>query len=730
MEQNTTQQQEMNRRRFIGIAGGITFLASASIIIPRYLSNRDEIEVDPADLATKSISVWVNIREDGQVTIYNPSSEMGQGSMTALPIIFAEEMDADWSKVTIEQSPVEPKIYGAGWDGSPGGSMITVGSRTVRNYYNNMRQAGAQARYVLMANVARQFNLNLEELSTQPGFVVHEGSDQKWSYGEIAAFAQPLEEIPVIPEEQLKNPKDFRLIGKVKHRFDVPPKVDGRAVYGIDIQLPNMLYGVISRSPVHGAAPSLQNEEAIRSMNGVVELVKLKHGIGVVAESFSEALAAKNKLDIQWSSDVIASSHNSETAYEEYEGIAKQNASKGNFITDKGDTLQTLKNAAQTIRSDYKNDPIYHAQMEPLNAVVSVSADGTSAEVWAGTQGPDGAKSAVAKTLGIEFEKVTFHPQYLGGGFGRRSNPDYIIEATELARKVTHPVKLIWTREDDLKYGMYRPMSLQRMQASVDKAGNIEAWWHLIIGTGGRLIASGAKTAYYSIPNQRVEVRNIDHGIRTKHWRAVGHGPNKFAIEGFIDEIAVAQNKDPLAYRLQLMKDFPRAQNVLNTAALLGDWQKSSLDGRAKGIAFAERSGSLGACVCEISVDRSTGQIKVHHIWSAIDAGVVIQPDNVVAQMEGGFIMGLSSLFKEKISIKAGEVQESNFHDYPILKMHEIPESITVKIIDSEEAPTGIGESSVPLIGGAVANAFAALTGKRIRHLPFTPERVLQVLNT
>ena len=266
------------------------------------------------------------------------------------------------------------------------------------------------------------------------------------------------------------------------------------------------------------------------------------------------------------------------------------------------------------------------------------------------------------------------------------------------------------------------------MQASVDKAGNISAWWHIIAGTGSRLLASGANTDYYTFPNQRIEVRNVDHGIRTKHWRAVGHGPNKFAIEAFIDEIAADQKVDPFDFRMRLMKDFPRAQTVLKTVAEMANWGSPLPEGRAKGLAFAERSGSLGACVCEISLDRASGKIKVHHIWASLDAGVVVQPDNVIAQMEGGLIMGLSSIMMERISFKNGVVQQSNFHDYPILRMADTPESIEVKIIPSTESPTGIGESAIPIIGGAVANAFGNLTGKRLRHLPFTTDKVKAVL--
>ena len=520
------------------------------------------------------------------------------------------------------------------------------------------------------------------------------------------------------------------MIGKIIQRIDIPAKVDGSATYAMDIQVPGMVYGVITRSPVHGSKPELINEKEIRSMEGVIEIVMLKHGVGVITTSIEQAFKAKGKLQIKWSKGAKAENHNSEEIYAEYEKVAADSSYKGEYIVNKGDTEKSLNNAAKTYEIDYKNDYICHVQMEPLNAIVSLAADQASVEVWVGTQAPGFNRSAIAKVLGIDESKVTIHRQYLGGGFGRRSNPDWILETIELAKVAKKPVKLIWSREDDIQYGMFRPISLQRMQASIDNSGKITAWKHTIVGTGGGLLSSGAETHYYSFPNQKIELLNVDAGIRTKHWRAVGHGPNKFAIEAFIDEIAADQGIDPLDIRMELMKDYPRAQKVLKTAVEMSNWKNPSPKGRAKGLAFAERSNSLGACVCEISVDRNTGRIKVHHIWSALDAGIVVQPDNVIAQMEGGFLMGLSSVLKESITIKNGVVQESNFHDYPILRMNEIPESIEVKIIPSMEKPTGVGESSVPLIGGAIANAFARLTGKQIRHLPFTGDKVLKILNT
>jgi isoquinoline 1-oxidoreductase beta subunit len=679
-----------------------------------------------------SITAWVQLNTSGQVTVYNPAAEMGQGSMTALAVLIAEEMDADWSKVVIEQSPVEPDVYGRSWGRSrnAGGTMITVGSHTVSGYYNILRHAGAQARYVLLDNVSKYWKVPINELVTAPGVVIHKPTDRKISYGEIAEFAKAPGEVPEIPEAQMKSPDQFRLIGTYIPRHDIPEKVDGSALFAMDVQLPDMVYGVVSRSPVHGSKPNLTNESAIKDLPGVIDIITLDHGIGVIAGSLEHALEAKKSLEIEWSKGATAEHHSSNLAYGDYEKIADDNSFKGSEIKNNGDVEAALNNAAKTYSFDYTNDYVYHAQMEPLNAVVNLSEDGSSAEVWAGTQAPGRARAAAAKTLGIDISKVKFNCCYLGGGFGRRSMSDYIEEAALLAKAIRKPLKLIWTREDDIQYGTFRPMSLQRMQAGVDEDGNVIAWRHNIIGPGGRLLASGADTNFYSFPNQQIEVREVDHGIRTKHWRAVGHGPNKFAIEAFIDEIAKDQNIDGVVFREKLMANYPRAQRVLQTVVEMSNWSQKPAKGRAKGIAFAERSGSLAAGVCEISLDESSNKISVHRIWSALDAGVVVQPDNAVAQMEGAIIFGISSVLNESISFKNGVVEQSNFHDYPLLRMAEAPESIDVKIIDSQEPPSGIGEAGLPWVGGAIANAFYALTKKRLRHMPFSPAQVQQVLTS
>ncbi|MDX1940928.1 MAG: molybdopterin cofactor-binding domain-containing protein [Saprospiraceae bacterium] len=725
MKNIITSDTSISRRKFLTAVGGITFAVTAYAMFPKRSTDASSNKGEASSLGNK-ISAWVHIRPDGRITIYNPAAEMGQGSMTALPVIFAEELDADWSDVHIEFSPIEPKIYGPGaW----GGRMMTVGSRAVSGYYESLRQAGAQARYVLMANVAKKWNVPIEELSTEPSVVMHKASNRKMTYGEIAAFATILDNVPKIPDNQLKNPKDFRLIGNQNvPRFDIPAKVNGSAMYATDVRLEGMVYGVISRSPVNGAKPTLLNEDEIKDISGVLAVVKLDHGIGVIANTIEKALEVKQQLQIQWSKDAPAATHNSQEAYEDYAKLVRDDKQKGRSLESKGDANNAIKTATKTYTADYKNDYIYHAQMEPLNAVVSISEDGNSAQVWCGSQAPDSAKSAAARVLGLDESKVTLYPQYLGGGFGRRSNADYVEEAAALAKAIRKPVKLLWTREDDLQYGQFRPICLQHMQAGVDKAGNITGWKYIITGTGDGLLASGAEMLFYTMPNQLIELRSVEHGIRTKHWRAVGHGPNKYAIEAFIDEIAHDQKKDPYKYRQYLMRNHPRALKVLDTAAEMANWGKKLPEGRAMGIAFGERSGSLTAGVCEISLDRSSGKIKVHHIWAAFDGGVVVQPDNAIAQTEGSILMGLSSIFHESITIKNGKVQQSNFHDYPILRMADVPETLEVKIVPSQEAPSGLGEAGLPFIGGAVANAFLALTGKPLRHMPFTPERVLATL--
>ncbi len=717
--------RNIDRRQFLKSTSSVALFIGVSGLLPQFISCADQKKLKK-QLKNHEITAWVQLREDGQLTIFNPAAEMGQGSMTSLPVIFAEEMDADWSKVKVEFSPQEAAIYGSeGW--TPGSKlMFTVGSRITKSNFPLMRKAGAEARFVLVHSAALHWNVPIQELTTHKSLISHKKTGKTISYGELVPYLKMPESIPQLSEEAYKDAKDYQLIGKNIPRTEIPSKVDGTALFACDIRLPNMVYGVLERGNLHGAKPTLNNHEEILELDGVLEILSFDYAIGIIAKTLEAALNAKKQLNITWS-ESQASGFDSRSIYEQYEGIANT-SQQAKVVNAIGDIETGLSNAVKIYREDFKNDYVYHAQMEPINAVIQVSEDLSSAQVWVGSQqGPD-TKLGVPKILGIAPDKVQVHLQYLGGGFGRRSMNDFVEECAYLAKKMAPlPVKLIWTREDDLRYGAFRPISLQRLIVGTETKGNLIAFSHSVVGDGGHLVAGGVHNTHYDIPNQLAEWHAASHGIRLKHWRAVGHGPNKFAIECMLDTVASDQGLDPIALRRKLMVNSPRALATLEAVVKLSQWDSPTKDGRAKGVSFVEH-GSLGTGICEISVNKKTGKIKVHHFWIAIDAGLIIQPDNVKAQMEGGIIMGISSVLKEQITIEDGRVQQSNFNDYEVLRMQDVPDSIETVLIDSNEHPEGVGETATPMVAGAVANAFLKLTGKKLTHLPFTPDRVLDVL--
>ena len=719
--------KKYSRRAFIRSSGGVVLLIGSTGIFPQLISCSDKAKLEKK-LKEHGITAWVKITEAGDITVFNPAAEMGQGSMTSLPIIFAEEMDADWSKVKVEFSPQETEIYGSeGW--VPGSKlMFTVGSRTTKSYYPVMRKAGAQARYILLHSAAVHWQVPLDEITANNSLISHSKTGKSISYGEIVPFLTMPETLPEFDDGGLKSISEYKLIGSAIPRTEIPSKVDGSATFAIDIRLPDMVYGVLERGKLHGSQPNLLNEQEILSMDGILKVIPFDYAIGIVANTLEQALEAKKQLKINWA-NAQATGFNSQQVYEEYESIAGRK-SGGDIINQTGNMGQAVQSATKTYTADFKNDYVYHAQMEPLNAVIKVAADLNSAEVWVGSQqGPD-TKLGVPDILGIPPENVKVYLQYLGGGFGRRSTNDFVEECAQLAKAMApRPVKLMWTREDDVTYGAFRPLSFQRLQATTDSRGKITGLSHCVVGDGGRLVTSGSHNDHYNIPNQKVEWREASHGVRLKHWRSVGHGPNKFAIECILDDIAIDQGIDPVDLRRELMSESPRALATLEKAAEISQWNNPPKEGRAKGVSFVEH-GSLGTGICEISVDTQTGKISVHNFWIALDAGVVIQPDNVIAQMEGGVIMGMSSVLKEQITIEDGQVMQSNFHNYQLLRIKDIPDKIEVALIESNEIPEGVGETSTPMVAGAIANAFFKLTGKRLRHLPFTPDRVLEVLNS
>ena len=679
-----------------------------------------------ASTGAHQIGSWVRIAPDGTITILSAGAEMGQGSMTSLPAIVAEEMDADWSKVVIEWAPADKANYGYVMGGNR--MMWIVGSRAVMLYYDQLRTAGAQVRKVLLANAAEKWGVDAASLKTEPGVVIHPASGRRMSYGEIAASGKVPATLPAVDKSELKQKSEFRLIGKSVPRRDIPAKVNGTAQYAIDVRLPGMVYASTLHSPVHNTAPDSWNDAEIKGMPGVIGTVKLANGVAVVADRFERAKTARDALKVTWKKGK-AEGFNSEQALEqEYAKVHGDPAAQKTTIDSKGDAAATFASAAKTYKAEYRSDFGYHAQMEPLNAVARFNDAGDKVEIWEGSQAPDVSRAAVARALGFKEDQVDFHQCYMGGGFGRRTMGDYASEAALTAREVKRPVKLIWTREEDVAQGMLRPQAFQCLEAALDGSGKVVGWRHCVVGDGGVLLHTGIKPIYYAIPNQFIERRGISHGIKLKHWRAVGHVFNVYAIEAFVDQMAADQGMDPLEFRLQRMSITPKARKCFETVAQMCDWKAKRPEGRALGLSVSERSGSVGAGVAEISLDRASGKIRVHKAWLAVDGGTVVQPAAARANLESGIIHGISSVLHERATVKDGKVEQSNFHDYTLMRMSDVPEEMTVKFIDVDTRPTGLGEIGNPWVAAAIANGFHKLTGKRLYHMPFTPERVLAAL--
>jgi isoquinoline 1-oxidoreductase beta subunit len=714
----------ISRRQFLGGAAGITFAVGIG-------SQGAWLVADAAaNTAGYDIGAWVSITPDNKITIITPAAEMGQGSMTGVPVALAEELDADWSQVTLQMAPAEPQIYGYGSGNNK--RMMIVGSRAVRSYFEQMRLAGAQVRKLLVQAAASEWGVDAATLVTQPNTVVDPVNQRSLNYGEIAAFAEVPEVLPAVSRDELKNPRDFRLIGTPVARRDIPAKVDGSAQYSIDVQLPGMVYASVVHAPVQLAMQEGWNDAAVRKLPGVIDIVGLEHGVAVVADTFEHVLAARSALEVEWDHSAEARGFDSEPMLDSgYAQVMSDPDSEVRVIDTAGMGGAVFDKAGKVFKAEYRSDYGYHAQMEPLNAVARFNEAGDQVEIWEGTQAPGSSRAAIAAALGFEVSQVIHHQQYLGGGFGRRSLSDYSIEAALVARATRLPVKMIWTREEDLAYGMFRPQNLQCVEAALDDEGSITGWRHCVVGDGGGLIYSGINVEdYYNVPHRQIETRGTSHGIRLKHWRGVAHPFNLFAIESLVDEMAAAEGLDPFAFRRDRMALTPKAKAVFDAVEKLSDWHAPRPEGRALGLSVSERSGSLGAGVVEISLNPTSGRIRVHKVWAAIDGGIIVQPDMARANIESGIIYGLSSVLKERATIKGGAVEQTNFDNYELLRMSEAPEEIHVEFIKRDTPPTGLGEIGNPFIAAAVANAFHALTGKRLYHMPFVPERVRAVLAT
>jgi isoquinoline 1-oxidoreductase beta subunit len=728
------------RRGFLAATGGLTF----SAVLGAGLVGADEALA--ADGTGIQPNAFVIIGADDTVTVIAPVAEMGQGTLTALPLILAEELDADWSKVKAEFAPPNAKLYGNPHPLLNGG-QASLASIAVPGYFTPLRIAGAQARAVLMQAAAAKWGVPVAEVSTESGKVLHAKSGQRLSYGEIARFAQVPAELPKITPADLKKPEQYRLIGKMDiGRSDVRSKVTGQARYGIDVMVPDMVYAAVLESPMEGARPTTVNTAEALAVPGVTHVLPLPFGVAIVGKTVEATRTARHVLQpkVTWdTSGAAAAKFDSQKARDEYARAGQDAGAKAMEAYKRGDAATAFGNGGKLLQASYWSEHTYHAQMEPMNCTARVSEDGQSADVWVGTQAPGGVVAAAAGVLKTTPDKIRVHQQLIGGGYGRRISPDIVAQAVVIANAVKKPVKLILSREDDMAAARPRPMTHHVMRATLDADGRIAGWRHRIVAenvdaiaapprfqaTGGKdyIGWNGSDLPHYSIPHYLAEgVREI-RGMRVQPFRGIGAGHNKFAIECFLDEIAAARNVDPLTLRLELTRDDPRATEVLRTVARMSDWGRKRA-GRGLGLAFADYHGSLSAGVAEISLDQASGKIKVHNYWVAADPGLAIQPQNVLAQLEGAVVWGLSVALLEQLDVKDGAIVQSNFNDYPVLRMSDMPE-IHTSLVVSKAPPTGMGELGVAAVGPAIANALFTLTSKRVRQLPLSAAVVKKALS-
>ena len=681
---------------------------------------------EPADALTDASlapNAFVSIDVNGNVRITSKHLEMGQGAYTGLATIIADELDAEWSKVSVEGAGADDKKYG---NSTIGGMQGTGGSSAIANSWMQHRKAGATARAMLIAAAAKQWNVAAAELTTEPGEVVHVASKRRAPYGTLVTAAAAL---PVPADVQLKDPKAFRYIGKenVTPRVDVKEKRNGTAIYTQDVKLPGMLTAVVAHAPLYGATVKSFDATQARAVTGVVDVVQIPTGVAVVAQHFWAAKQGRDALVVQWD-ETKASTLGTAEIMQTFRDAAQK---PGIGIRNDGDAEKALASAAKTVEATYEFPYLAHASMEPLNCVVELKKD--SASIWNGNQFPTFDQKAVAAVFGFRQEQVTMHTVFAGGSFGRRANPasDYVVEAATIAKAINGkaPVKLVWTREDDTSAGYFRPAMLHSLRGGINAAGAPVAWWQRVVGQNmglGTIFDSkdgkdssayeGAADHKYEIPNVFFDAAHPAIGVPVQWWRSVGHTHTAFAVEMFIDEMAKAAGRDPLEFRRVLLAKDPRRLGVLNLAAEKAGWGTPVPAGHARGIAVHQSFGTYVAEVAEVSL--VNGAPRVHRVTCAVDCGIVVNPDVVRSQMEGAIAYGLGAALYGKIDIEKGRVVSDNFDRYRVLRVSEMPQ-VDVHIVPSGEAPSGVGEPGTPPIGPAVANALLALTGKPTRTLPF-----------
>ncbi len=706
----------IGRREFIKLTIG----ASSGLLVGLYLPVLDK-NADAASPAEFAPNAFVRIAPDESITIIVNHSEMGQGVYTTLPMILADELDADWRNVRFEPAPVDP-VYN-----SPAfGMQATGGSTSTWSSFDPMRQAGAAARAMLIAAAAEQWKVEAAQCRVVEGMVHGPSPEMKLSYGQLAEKAAQLKPPAEIA---LKDPKNFYLIGKPLKRLDTPEKTNGKAVFGIDVKLPGMMVAVVSRAPVFGAKLKTWNSKKAEAIKGVRKVVEVPSGVAVLADGMWTALEGRDALEIEWDEGALAN-FSSRLQREEYAALAKK---PGLVARKEGDAATALAGMSMKIEAVYEVPYLSHAMMEPLNCTVDLRAD--SCEIWTGTQFQTNDRAVAARIVGLKPDSVQLHTTFLGGGFGRRGNPmsDFVSEAVQVAKAAGAPakVKVIWTREDDMHGGYYRPSYLHAIEGSVDAGGMPHAWSHRIVGQSiaagtpfeGAMVKNGidetsvegAADIPYAIPNIQVEYHLATVGVPVLWWRSVGHSHNAFVVESFLDELAAAGGKDPYELRRALLAKHPRERGVLDLAAEKAGWGKPLPKGRGRGIAVHASFGSYVAEVVEASVEG--GNVRAHRVVCAVDCGEFVNPQIIEQQLQGAVIFGLTAALYGELTFEKGRVQQSNFNDYPMLRMDECPE-IEVHIVHNQEKMGGIGEPGVPPAAPALVNAIFQATGKRIRKLP------------
>lgn len=670
-------------------------------------------------------NAFVRIAPDSTVTVLVKHIEFGQGPYTGLATLVAEELDADWGQMRATGAPADTAVY----KNLAFGMQGTGGSTAIANSFEQMRKAGAAARAMLVEAAAKAWGVPAAEITVESGVITHAGSNKSGRFGE---FADAAAKLTPPAEVKLKSPDKFRLIGSELAKLDTDAKSNGTAVFTIDVVKPDMLTVLVAHPPLFGATATSVDDKAARAVKGVEDVKIIPQGVAVYARDFWSASKARDALKVTWD-DSKAEKRSSSELLKLYQETA---ATPGQTVVERG--KMPAGDGVRMIEAEYVFPFLAHAPMEPLNCVIQ--ADETSCTAWYGCQFPTIDQAVIAQTLGLRPEQVAITTLLAGGSFGRRATPngDVAGEAAAAAKAYgrKRPLRLLWTREDDIKGGRYRPFYVHRLKGSVDGSGNIVGWDEVIVGQSiveGTPLAAmmkngidptmveGAEDLPYDIPNFRVGAHKTTVGVPVLWWRSVGHSVTGFSSETFIDELLALAGKDPVEGRLALLGKHPRHKAVLTEVARIAEWGGKVPEGRARGVAVHKSFNSYVAQIAEVSVGENT-RPRVHRVWCAVDCGIAVNPNVVTAQMEGGIGFGLGAVLHDAISLDKGRVKQSNFHDYRSLRIHEMPE-VQVSIIKSAEPPTGVGEPGVPPIGPAVANAWAKLTGTRVRRLPFVADR-------